>query len=345
MIKNSRDYLRFKVSTKPARDHLSCTLSLDVSVNTRHLVDENLLPFLDALPAFQFNEETLPLIRANAFPLPPASDEAVAAIRVESRHVPGPIGAPDVGLMLYRPCRSTDPIGCILHIHGGGYVAGSAAALEPLHRQLSHELGCAIVSVEYRLAPEAHYPCAIEDCYAALNWLAETAEALGIDPTRIGVMGESAGGGLAAALALMARDRDGPGLAFQHLIYPMLDDRTSTSEPHPHAGEFIWTAESNAFGWRSLLGTEPGGPDVPPYASAARAVDLAKLPPTYIATGALDLFGDENLEYARRLMRAGVPTELHVYPGAYHGFDVFGEAPISRRARGDSIAALTKGLQ
>ena len=314
-------------------------------MKTRHLVDKDLLPFLDALPAIQFDEQTLPLIRTNSFPLPPASDEAIAAIFVERRKVPGPIGAPDVEAMLYRHSGLPHSTGCILHIHGGGYVAGSAAALEPLHRQLSYDLGCAIVSVEYRLAPEARYPCAIEDCYAALTWLAGSADSLGIDSTRIGIMGESAGGGLAAALALMARDRGGPRLAFQHLIYPMLDDRTSTSEPHPYAGEFIWTPESNAFGWRSLLGTEPGGADVSHYASAARAMDLTGLPPTYIATGALDLFVNEDLEYAQRLMRAGVPTDLHVYAGAFHGFDIFCDAPISRRARHDSIAALTVRLQ
>ena len=313
-------------------------------MNTRHLVDEELLPFLDALPALDFNEETLPLIRANSFPLPPASDAAVAAISFERRQAPGPIDAPGVGLMLYRPNGRADPTGCILHIHGGGFVAGSAAALEPLHRQLAYDLGCAILSVEYRLAPEATYPCAIEDCYAALLWLVGNADAVGVDPTRIGVMGESAGGGLAAALALMARDRGGPRLAFQHLIYPMLDDRTCMAEPDPHAGEFIWTAASNAFGWRSLLGTEPGGPDVSPYASPARAANLAALPPTYIATCALDLFVDENIDYARRLGRSGVPIEFHIYPGAFHGFDIFGAASISRRARADSVASLKAAL-
>src|SRR5262249_39769655 len=157
------------------------------------------------------------------------------------------------------------------------------------------------------------FPGNVEDCYAALAWMAGEAAALGVDAARIGVMGESAGGGLAAALALLARDRGEHRLAFQHLIYPMIDDCTCTAaEPHPSTAEFIGTPASNRFGWTSLLGTEPGGADVSPYAAAARATDLAGLPPAYIATGALDLFLEENLEYARRLIRAGVPVELHV---------------------------------
>ena len=150
---------------------------------------------------------------------------------------------------------------------------------------------------------------------------------------------------MAAALALLTRDRGEYRLAFQHLVYPMLDDRTcTTTDPNPYAGEFIWTPASNRFGWTSLLGAEPGGTDVSPYAAPARAADLAGLPPTYIATGALDLFVDENLEYAHRLIRAGVPTELHVYPGAVHGFHFDQTAAVTLKANADSAAALMKTL-
>lgn len=159
-------------------------------------------------------------------------------------------------------------------------------------------------------------------------------------------MGESAGGGLAAALALLARDRGDYALAFQHLIYPMIDDRTCVSDdPNPVTGEFIWTRHNNHFGWSALLGEAPGGPDISPYAAAARAKDLAGLPATFISTPTLDLFVDEDIAYARRLMRAGVPVELHVYPGGFHGFDY---APDSSRlaanARRDSRAALRRAL-
>jgi triacylglycerol lipase len=169
---------------------------------------------------------------------------------------------------------------------------------------------------------------------------------LGVDSARIGVMGESAGGGLAAALALLARDRREHSLTFQHLIYPMLDDRTCVAKsPHPFAGEFLWTAHNNAFGWSALLGAAPGSANVSPYAAAARADDLSGLPPTFISTGALDLFLEEDIEYARRLMRQGVPVELHVYPGAYHAFDFLTNARIAAAARRDSLAALRRFLR
>ena len=206
-------------------------------------------------------------------------------------------------------------------------------------------LGCLIASVDYRRAPETHAPGAVEDCYAVLAWLNREAAGLKLDVTRLGVMGESAGGGLAAALSLLARDRGSYRLAFQHLIYPMIDDRTcTTASPNVYAGEFIWTPESNRYGWRSLLGFEPGGEDVSPYAAAARADDLAGLPPTYISVGVLDLFIDEDLEFARRLIRAGVPTELHVYPGAYHGFEMDPAPRLSQTSANNTLAALARFL-
>jgi acetyl esterase/lipase len=309
------------------------------------LVDPALRVALDAMPNIALSEELLPEVRARAFPLEPVPG-AAEAVGMEVRTIPGPEGAPDVGITIYRPLAATGLLPAIFHIHGGGYVAGAAANLEPLHRPMAWTLECMIVSVDYRLAPETRFPGAIEDCYAALAWSFNHATDLGIDATRIGVMGESAGGGLAAALALLARDRGKFALAFQHLIYPMLDDRTCASaDPHPYAGEFLWTPHNNAFGWSALLGKPPGSPDVSPYAAAARATDLSRLPPTFISTGALDLFIEEDMEYARRLMRHGVPVELHVYPGAYHAFDVFTDAPIAHDARRDSLAALRRALR
>ncbi len=285
--------------------------------------------------------ETLAELRARDIPFPPADESGVT---LERRTVPGPDGAPEIGLHIYRPEGATKPLPCIFHVHGGGYVGGSAKELEFLHRPLVRELGCVLVSVDYRLAPETAYPGAIEDCYAGLGWVFANAGEIGVDTASLGVMGESAGGGLAAALALMARDHGEYALAFQHLIYPMLDDRTCTAEPHPIAGEFIWPAQNNHFGWTALLGHEPGAKDVSPYAAAARAGNLDGLPPTFISTGALDLFVEEDIDYARRLLRAGVPTELHVYPGAFHGFDLLPGNPVADAARRDSLNALKRFL-
>ena len=221
---------------------------------------------------------------------------------------------------------------------------GAAAPLEFLHRPLAEELSCVIVSVDYRLAPETVFPGAIEDCYAGLAWTFAHAVDLNIDPARIGVMGESAGGGLAAALALLARDRGEYALAFQLLTYPMIDDRTCVRDANPVTGEFVWIPQSNRFGWTSLLGQEPGGEGVSSYAAAARATDLAGLPPTWMMTGALDLFLDEDIDYAQRLIAAGVPTEFHIYPGAFHGFDIWPDAKVSAQARRDRVDALRRFL-
>ncbi len=311
-------------------------------MNTAHLVDPELRPILDLFPTAKLTPETLPAARARVLPIPPYEGPEVAVELVEA---PGPQGAPPVPLHLYRPAEAKRPMPCIYHIHGGGYVMGSAASLKPLHQRLASSLRCAIVSVDYRLAPETVFPGAVEDCYAGLAWARANASTLGLDAARIGVMGESAGGGLAAALALLARDRGNHRLSFQHLIYPMLDDRTCTlNDPHPFAGEFIWPPANNWFGWASLLGHEPGREGVSPYAAPARASDLSRLPPTFIGTAALDLFVEENLDYARRLMRAGVPVELHVYPGAFHGFNLMPAARTAEAARRDSLEALRRAL-
>jgi triacylglycerol lipase len=213
------------------------------------------------------------------------------------------------------------------------------------NRLLASELRCAIYSVDHRLAPEAPHPAPVEDIYSVFAWLHTNAGRLGLDPARIGIKGESGGGGFAAAAALYARDRPGPKFAFQHLIYPMIDDRTAVRKDlHPCVGEFVWTQENNHFGWRSLLGEEPGSAGTSPYAAAARAADVSGLPPTYISVGGLDLFLEENLTYADRLSRAGVPVELHMYPRAYHGFYRVMNARVTRQAEHDTREALRRFL-
>jgi acetyl esterase/lipase len=312
---------------------------------SRHLVDPQLLPLLETIPPMTLSVEMLPALRARPpiFKVLPADLERTD---LTTRKLPGREGAPDVEILVYRPRAARGALPCILHIHGGGYITGSAAGQEAAHRPMAADLDCCIVSVNYRLAPETPFPGAVEDCYAVLAWLNANAAELGIDPARLGVMGESAGGGLAAGFALLARDRGEYRLAFQHLIYPMIDDRTCAREdPHPYVGEYVWTPHSNHFGWSALLGREPGGEDVSPYAAAARAETLAGLPPTYIATGSLDLFLEEDMEYARRLLRAGVPVEFHIYPGAFHGFQWAVGADVTTQATRDSRAALAKALR
>jgi len=200
-----------------------------------------------------------------------------------------------------------------------------------LMKQLVKRVGCVAVSVDYRLPPEHPFPAPVEDCYAGLQWLFAHAGDLGVDPSRIAIGGASAGGGLAAGLALLTRDRGEVQVAFQLLIYPMIDDRNITPASYAITDPRVWHRESNRLGWKAYLGRDGGGDDVSPYA-AARATDLTNLPSAYIPVGALDLFIDENIEYAQHLIQAGVPTELHVYPGAFHGFDVFApSAAVSKQ--------------
>ncbi len=215
-----------------------------------HLVDPELLPVLKSFARLPLSDATLPALREMALPLVEEPSEAGRQVQVVCFSVPGPQDAPEVGVIVYRPPQADTALPCIFHIHGGGYILGRAGQREAKHRDLAASLHCAIVTVDYRLAPETPFPGPINDCYAALQWLFAEAPNLGIDATRIGVAGESAGGGLAAALALMVRDRGEYNLTFQHLVYPMLDDRTGVSgSPHPLAGEFIWTAHDNAFAW------------------------------------------------------------------------------------------------
>jgi acetyl esterase/lipase len=318
----------------------------ETGMKTLHLVHPELRPFVESGLAPEMTPERLALMRQGV--AQPARGEAPPApetpdVEVTERWAPGSAGHPDVRMLVYRPLAAQRPTAGILHVHGGGYVLGDPEMSDIGNRLLAQSLGVAIVSVDYRLAPETPFPGPLEDCYAGLKWLHAEAEALGVDRGRIAVKGESAGGGLAAGLALAARDRGEVPLAFQCLTYPMIDDR-APADPHPHVGEFVWTPESNRYGWQAYLGHEPGGEGVSPYAAAARAPDLAGLPPTFLATGVLDLFLEENLEYARRLARAGVPVELHVYPGAFHGFQMAGDTSVSRRYERDCQEALATAL-
>lgn len=314
-------------------------------MTSRHLIDPDLLAGLARFPSFAFSAETLPMVRAGIAAMPRPEAQTDAEVMVEACSVLGQ-GGHRLALMVYRPVSAASSCRpALLHIHGGGYVIGSAQMSSAACADMAKAMDAVVVSVDYRLAPETPHPGPIDDCYAALRWLHEQAANLGVDPTRIAITGESAGGGLAAALALLARDRGEYAICHQHLIYPMIDDRTCTRhDPHPLTGEFVWSGCSNHFGWSSLLGHAPGLPDVSPYAAAARAQDLSGLPSCFIAVGALDLFLDEDVDYALRLTRAGVHTELHVYPGAYHGFEMNVTADVVTHAKATSYRALKRAL-
>ena len=311
-----------------------------------HRVDKELGPLLQLFPSVQFSLETLAATREKVNQMAALAAATVREdVALEERHVPATGSAPSVRMLICTPkgCAENHP--AILFLHGGGYVTGCPEL--DLQRLTSWAVACqsTVVSVDYRLAPETPYPGPLEDCYAALKWLHAHAPELGVDSARIAVAGESAGGGLAAALALLASDQRQVRLSLQLLIYPMLDDRTGSITPrNPHTGQYLWTAESNRFGWQCHLGHAPGGEGESAYAAPARAQDVSGLPPTFIAVGDLDLFVDESLDYARRLLGSGVPTELHIYPGAYHGFPMATQASLSKAFEADCIAALNRAL-
>ena len=259
----------------------------------------------------------------------------------EDRVVPGPEGSPDIGVRIFRPTGSAGVLPGIYHIHGGGMVQGNVEEESLIAAMLCEAVNSVIVSVEYRLAPENPYPAAVEDCYAGLVWMAQNAEQLGFDPERLAVCGGSAGGGLAIATALSARDRGGPAICFMGSFYPMIDDRNETPSSREIVDIGIWDRDTNREAWDWYLGGKPADG----YAAPARAEDLAGLPPTFIDVGEIDLFRDEDIDFATRLLKAGVPTELHVYPAAYHASEVIApEAALSKLIWRQRIEALNRAL-
>ncbi|WP_260928888.1 alpha/beta hydrolase [Novosphingobium sp. 9] len=267
---------------------------------------------------------------------------------VEMKSLPRPAsaGGGEVTVYVINAGHPGQKRPAILHTHGGGYVMGSAARSVPGLQAVCDAFDCTIVTVEYRLAPETTYAGSIEDNYTGLKWLHDNAASLGVDPARIAVMGESAGGGHAALLAITARDRGEVPLAFQCLVYPMLDDRTGSSRAVPPSmGHLIWTPAYNRYGWEAFLGMKPGGANVPVRGVPARTRDLTGLPPAFIGVGAIDLFADEDIEYARRLADTGIPVTLNVVPGAYHAFDgIAAQTDLARRFTDSKLAALKRAL-
>jgi acetyl esterase/lipase len=321
-----------------------------MALSSRHLVDPQLAAGIDAMPPYhRTSAQTLGEMRALVENAARTQVEVADAsgVEVSEQYLPAVDGSSQrIRVAIYRPPAMRDVLPAFFHIHGGGMVMGRPEMRHASLLSTAREIPCLVASIDYRLAPEAPFPASLEDCYASLRWLHAQALTIGIDPKRIAIGGESAGGGIAAGLALLARDRGEVPVIVQMLTYPMLDDRTAVADNLPaHVGEFVWGREANRFGWRSLLACEPGAHAVSPYAAPARCQSLEGLPPAFIAVGALDLFMEEDLEYARRLSRAGVPTELHLYPGAFHAFDAVPDAEIAGVFRTDWLRALRRAFR
>jgi acetyl esterase/lipase len=262
-------------------------------------------------------------------------------VMTEDVAIPRPDGCGDLALRIFRPASHAVARAAVYYIHGGGLLLGSVNDDAPLCAMLCETLNAVVVAVEYRLAPEHPYPAALDDCVAGLHWLAENAQSLRMDPGRLAVYGGSAGGNLAIATALALRDRGGPPLCFVAAPYPMLDDRNETPSSHEITDIGIWDRDANLEAWGHYLAGRPADG----YAAPARAGDLSGLPPMFIDVGEVDLFRDESIAFAARLLQARVPVELHVYPGAYHGSEIFSPgAALSGRIWARRIEALQRAL-
>ncbi|MDG2195622.1 MAG: alpha/beta hydrolase [SAR324 cluster bacterium] len=260
----------------------------------------------------------------------------------EDREIPGPEEAPPVGVRVYRPKAASGVLPGIFFIHGGGMIMGAVEGENLKATELCEAIQAVVVSVEYRLAPEHPHPAPVRDCYAALKWMAQNADEWAFDVDRLAVVGGSAGGGLTIATTMMARDKGFPRICFQMPLYPMIDDRNETPSSYEIMDVGVWDREGNVEAWQWYL----GGKSADNYAAPARAENLAGLPPTFIDVGELDLFRDEDIQFAARLIQAGVPTELHVYPGAYHASEVFApESALSQSILARRTEALLRALK
>jgi len=311
------------------------------------MIDPELAAMIDLLPKMDLSD---PVAARQAF------EDIIAAVTIdipgsetlviEDRMVPGFEGDPDVPVRVYRPRRAgqASPTPGVVMIHGGGFVIGSVESEHAGAALMAIDTGAAVVSVEYRLAPEHPYPAGLHDCYAALAYLHAEADALGVDPARVALAGASAGGGLAAATALLARDRGGPAVCFQLLQIPELDDRLETGSMVTFVDSPLWNRPLAVQSWQAYLGPLYGAADVPHHAAPARAADLSGLPPAYISTAENDPLRDEGIAYAQRLLQAGVSVELHQFPGTFHGSALVTTAAVSKRAQRESALALRQAL-
>ncbi|BFM04990.1 alpha/beta hydrolase [Halioxenophilus aromaticivorans] len=318
---------------------------------SQQLIAQELRPALAQLPSTSLSTRNLPKVRnairqATQLQLGNVPAELLE-VDCQSIRLPSDFGGPDIPALMYTPKNRGTNLPVALHFHGGGYILGEPGVNDTQNRTLAKTLGCVVVSVAYRLAPEHPYPSALQDGLSALNWLHSNAQCLAIDPSRIALIGESAGAGLAAAIALHSRGSLPHPVKHLLLDAPMLDDRSQhLSVSHPYCGEYSWTAQNNHFAWRAYLAAEPGGESAPEGAVPARETDLSGMPATFLIVGALDLFLNENLVFGNRLIQCGVPVELHVIPGAFHAYGIAGpEAPQVKQTHALKYQALTRAWQ
>ena len=310
----------------------------------------DLLPKMDLLDPVAARQAFEDILVAIKIDIP-----GIETLDIEDRMVPGFEGDPDVSVRVYRPKRAAQagrgggrptPAPGVVMIHGGGFVIGSVETEHGGAAAMAIDSGAVVVSVDYRLAPEHPYPAGLHDCYAALSYLHAEADALGVDPARVALAGASAGGGLAAATALLARDRGGPAVCFQLLQIPELDDRLETGSMQTFVDSPLWNRPLAEQSWQAYLGPlyGAGAADVPDYAAPARAADLSGLPPAYISTAENDPLRDEGITYALRLLQAGVSVELHQFPGTFHGSALVTSAAVSKRSQRELASVLRQAL-
>jgi acetyl esterase/lipase len=305
--------------------------------------DPELAPFVELLPQSDFSDIHASRANLAALIAPLNAGVDTTGVTVDDRSIPGPEGAPQVPVRVYAPADAgAGARPALLDIHGGGFCSGSIDMEHAIAVRIASDLGAVVVVVDYRLAPEHPFPAGVDDCYAALQWMHHEADALGIDTARVAVGGQSAGGGLSAAVALMARDRGGPPICFQFLGIPELDHRLDTPSMRAFVDTPMWNHPNAIISWRNYLGENPG--NVSPYASPSVADDLSGLPPAYVTAMEFDPLRDEDVVYALRMMQAGVSVELHVFPGTFHGSAVMPTAAVSRRAGTELLVALRRGL-
>lgn len=308
-------------------------------------VHPELREIFSVLPSASISIDNLKSMREEMAKMASGMGAAYPNVETIEKFVPGKEGDPDVRVLIHRPKNQDTVLPGLYYIHGGGFIAGTANDMARACERYVAEMNCVVVNVDYRLAPEHPYPAPIEDCYAGLKWFADTATELKVDVNRIVVTGGSAGGGLTAALSLLARDRRGPKIAFQLPMYPMIDDRCSTPSNSEITDQRVWNGISNRTAWDMYLGELKDAEDVPIYAAPARTEDYSNLPPTFICIGDLDPFRDETITYVQKLRQSGVPVEFHLYPGGFHAFEGYvPQANISQQLTSTYERALKEAL-
>jgi acetyl esterase/lipase len=306
-------------------------------------VDPAFVPYLEAVPEFSLADYEYAREISEGLVSGGPVYEPANPLTLQDVMIPGPVGAPEVRVRVYTPEGAEGPLPGMVYLHGGGWITGTIEAFNNDCLRIADLANVVVVSVNYRVAPEDRYPAAIEDCYAALQWTTKQASELGIDPARIGIGGESAGAGLSACLAILARDRGGPAVSFQYLGVPALDDKLEQKSAVEFLDTPLLPRSEVEVAWSSYLGDLYGTDDVPAYAAAWRATDLSGLPRAYIYVAEFDPLRDEGLAYAQRLIHAGVQVELSHYPGTFHGAHLFPSA-VATRMVNDSVDAIRRGL-